>query len=148
MIIGLSVRTRVDLEALEAGVSLLLTRITANVRIRTPSGWSHPRIGILDTGNSITLIPHRVWSGASIEFVRQTFQPIQGLGSTEANATRGRLGRVIRSLEDEEGSSTPIETVAHLLDDDRAPLLLGCEGILTRARLTTNLADGQALLEC
>jgi hypothetical protein len=35
MVIRLSVRTRVDLEALEAGLSLLLIRITANVRILT-----------------------------------------------------------------------------------------------------------------
>ena len=49
MVIRLSVRTRVDLEALEAGLSLLLIRITANVRILTSSGWSHSRVGILDT---------------------------------------------------------------------------------------------------
>jgi hypothetical protein len=142
MIIRLSIRTRVDLEALEAGLSLLLIRITANVRILTPSGWSQPRVGILDTGNPVTLIPRRVWSGASVDFVRQ----FHGLGSTEANAIRGRLGRVILSLEDEEASSPPIETLSYLLDDDRAPLLLGCESILTRATLTMNLAAGQAAL--
>ncbi len=147
MIIRLSVRTRIDLEAIEAGLTLLLARITANVRILTPSGWSRSRVGILDTGNPVTLIPHRVWSGASVDFVRQISQPIHGLGSTEANAIRGRLARVTLSLEDEEVSSPPIETVAYLLDDDRAPLLLGCEGILTCATLTTNLRAGQAFLE-
>ncbi len=147
MVIRLSVRTRVDLEALEAGLSLLLIRITANVRFLTPSGWSHPRVGILDTGNPITLIPHRAWSGVSVDFVRRVSQPIYGLGSTEANAIRGRLGRVTLSLEDEEASSPPIESIAYLLDDDRAPLLLGCEGVLTRAILATNLAAGQASLE-
>ena len=82
MVIRLSVRTRVDLEALEAGLSLLLIRITANVRILTSSGWSHSRVGILDTGNPVTLIRRRVWSGASVDFVRQISQPIHGLGST------------------------------------------------------------------
>ncbi len=147
MIIRLSVRTRIDLEALEAGLSLLLIRITANVRIFTPLGWSHSLVGILDTGNPVTLIPRRIWSKASVDFVGQISQPIQGLGSTVANAIRGRLGRVTLSLEDMEGSSPPIETVAYLLDDDRAPLLLGCEGILTRGTLITNLKDGQASLE-
>jgi len=147
MVIRLSVRTRVDLEALEAGLSLLLIRITANVRILTPSGWSHSRVGILDAGNPVTLIPRRVWSGASVDFLRQISQPIHGLGSTEPDAIRGRLGRVILTLEDEEASSPPIETVAYLLDDDRAPLLLGCEGVFTRATLTTNLAAAQACLE-
>ena len=147
MIIRLSVRTRIDLEALEAGLSLRLIRITANVRILTPPGWSHSRVGILDTGNPVTLIPRRIWSGASVDFVGKISQPIQGLGSTEANAIRGRLGRVTMSLEDMDGSSPPIETVAYLLDDDRAPLLLGCEGILTRGTLITNLKDGQASLE-
>lgn len=147
MVIRLSVRTRVDLEAVEARLSLLLIRITANVRILTPSGWSHPRVGILDTGNPVTLIPCRVWSGASVDFVRQISQPIHGLGSTETNAIRGRLGRVTLSLEDEEASSPPIEIIAYLLDDDRAPLLLGCEGILTRATLITHLKDDQAFLE-
>jgi hypothetical protein len=146
MVIRLSVRTRVDLETIEAGVSLLLIRITANVRIPTPSGWSHPRVGILDTGNPVTLIPRRAWAGASVDFLRASSQPIYGLGSTEANAIRGRLGRVTMSLEDEQASSPPIEIIACLLDDDRAPLLLGCEGILTRATLATNLGAGQASL--
>jgi hypothetical protein len=79
--------------------------------------------------------------------MRQISQSIRGLGSTEASAIRGRLGRVTLTLEDEELSSPPIDTIAYLLDDDRAPLLLGCEGILTRATLKANLRAGQAFLE-
>lgn len=146
MIIRLSVRTRVDLESLEAGLSLLLIRITANVRILAPTGWSRAWVDILDTGNPISLVPRRAWSGATVEPVRTISQPIHGLGSTGDSAIRGRLGRLTLSIEDGEASSLPIEIVAYLLDDDRAPLLLGCEGILTRAVLTTNLAAGQASL--
>jgi len=147
MVIRLLVRTHLDLDALEAGVALLLIRITAAVSILTPSGWSLPREAIIDTGNPVTLVPHRAWSGASVEFLTPTYRVIQGLGSTAQTAIRGRLGRLTLSIEDGQTSSPPIETVAYLLDDDRAPLLLGCEGILTRAILTTNLAAGQASLE-
>lgn len=147
MLIRLSVRTRLNLDALEAGVALRLIRITAAVSILTPSGWSLPREGIIDTGNPVTLVPHRAWSGASVEFLTPTYRPLQGLGSTPQTAIRGRLGRLTLSIEDGQSSSPPLQTVAYLLDDDRAPLLLGCEGILTRAILTTNLAAGQASLE-
>ncbi len=147
MVIRLSVRTRIDLQALEAGLTLHLIRITANVRILTPAGWSPARVGILDTGNPVTLIPRRIWSGTSVDFLKAIPQPIHGLGSTDDSAIRGRLGRVTLSIEDEEGSSPPIETVAYLLEDDRAPLLLGCEGILTRTTLNAKLRAGQAFLE-
>lgn len=147
MVIRLLVRAHLDLEALEAGVALHLIRITAAVSILTPSGWSLPREGIIDTGNPVTLVPHRAWSGASVEFLTPTYRPLQGLGSTAQTAIRGRLGRLTLSIEDGQTSSPPLQTVAYLLDDDRAPLLLGCEGILTRAILTTNLAAGQVSLE-
>lgn len=147
MVIRLLVRAHLDLEALEAGVALRLIRITAAVSILTPSGWSPPREGIIDTGNPITLVPQRAWSGASVQFLTPSYRPLQGLGSTTHTAIRGRLGRLTFSIEDGQSSSLPLQPVAYLLDDDRAPLLLGCEGILTRGILTTNLASGQAALE-
>lgn len=147
MLIRLLVRTRLDLDAIEAGVALRLFRITAAVSILTPSGWSLPREGIIDTGNPVTLVPHRAWSGASVEFLTPPYRPLQGLGSTAQTAIRGRLGRLTPSIEDGQTSSPPLQAVAYLLDDNRAPLLLGCEGILTRGTLITNLKDGQASLE-
>jgi len=147
MVIQLLVRSLVDLDALEAGVALHLIRITAAVSILTPAGWSPAREGILDSGNPVRLIPQSVWAGATVAFLSARSRAIHGLGSTEESAIRGRLGRVTVTLEDRQASSPPIEIIGYLLDDDRAPLVLGCEGILTRAILTTNLAAGQASLE-
>jgi hypothetical protein len=76
-----------------------------------------------------------------------TYRPLQGLGSTAQTAIRARLGRLTLTIEDGQTSSPPLQTVAYLLDDNRAPLLLGCEGILTRASLHANLNAGQASLE-
>lgn len=146
MVIRLSIRSRVDLDALEAGVALHLIRITAAVCILTPAGWSPAREGILDTGNPVSLIPYGMWSGTAVSFLSARSRPIHGLGSTEQSAVRGLLGRLTLSIVDAETFSPPIETIAYLLDDDRAPLLLGCEGILTRATLTANLAASQASL--
>lgn len=145
--IRLAVWSQLDLEAFEVGTNRPLYRITANVRILTPAGWSSPREGIVDTGNPLTVIPRRVWAGSSVDFLTRTSRAIHGIGSTEASAVRGRLGRVVLSVEDEEASSSHLRVVAYLLDDDRAPLLLGCEGILTRAILRVELAARQASLE-
>ncbi len=147
MVVRLSVSRRIDLRAFEAGINLLLYRIVAKKRILTPAGWSSFEDGIIDTGNPVMVIPHSVWSGASAEFLAPASRPIHGLGSTDATAIRGRLARVFLTLEDDQASSPPIETMAYLVDDDRAPLLLGCEGVLTRATLRTNLAALEASLE-
>jgi len=147
MVIRLSVRTLVDLDALEVGAALHLIRITAAVSILTPAGWSPAREGILDTGNPVSLIPQSAWAGATVEFLGARSRAIHGLGSTEQTAIRGRLGRLVLSIGDEQALSPAIETIAYLLDDDRAPLLLGCEGILTRATLNANLGARQAFLE-
>ncbi len=147
MVIRLSVRRRLDLEALEGGITLQLFRIMASARLATPTGWSRVQHGVVDTGNPITLIPHRVWSGATVQFLTGSARSIHGLGSTPASALRGRLARVIVSLEDAEGASPPVDVAAYLLEDDRAPLLLGCQGILTRGVLRTDLAALEASLE-
>ena len=147
MVVRLAVRKLVDLDALQAGITLPLIRIVATVRLITPAGPSGPREGIVDTGNPVSLIPRRAWSEASVEFLTHASLPIYGLGATSESAIRGRLGRLALTIEDRERSSPRIETVAYLLDDDRAPLLLGCEGILTRAILRTNLAALEASLE-
>ncbi len=147
MVIRLSVRRKVDLKAFESGINLLLHRIMADVRILTPSGWAPPVDGVIDTGNPVTILPRSVWNEASVQLLTRTSRPIHGLGSTDATAIRGRLGRVFLSLEDGEGSSPPLATMAYLLDDDRSPLLLGCEGILTRGILRTGLGALQASLE-
>ena len=147
MVIRLSVRRWLDLDAFADGITLPLLRIMTTVRILTTAGWSHPRHGIIDTGNPVTLIPRRVWSNGSIDLLTATSRPVYGLGATEASALRGRLGRVLLSLEDDEGLSPTLPVTAYLLDDNRAPLLLGCEGVLTRAILRTNLAALEASLE-
>lgn len=147
MVIRLFVWRQLDLGAFEAGINLPLFRITANVRIMMPTGWSGLFEGILDTGNPITVIPRRIWRSAAVEFFPLPSQSIFGLGATEASALQGRLGRLMLGVEDEEAVSAPIITMAYLLDDDRGPLLLGCEGILTRAILRTNLAAMEASLE-
>jgi len=147
VVIRLSVRKWIDLAAFETGINVPLYRIMADVRILTLDGWSPTEDGIIDTGNPVPMIPRSIWSVASVEFLTRDSRSIQGLGSTEATALRGRPGRVFLRLEDREAASPPIETIAYLLDDDRAPLLLGCEGILTRAILRTNLAALEASLE-
>jgi hypothetical protein len=95
----------------------------------------------------VSLIPRHAWSEASVEFLSQASLPIYGIGATFESAIRGRVGRLTLTIEDRERSSPIIETMAYLGDDDRAPLLLGCGGVLTRAILRTNLAAMEASLE-
>ncbi len=147
MVIRLSVKRWIDLLAFEAGVNVPLYWILADVRILTPGGWSPIEDGVIDTGNPVAVIARNVWTGASVEFLTQASRSIHGLGSTESTALRGRLGRVFLRLEDQESTSPPVEMTAYLLDDDRAPLLLGCEGILTHAILRTDLSASEASLE-
>jgi hypothetical protein len=147
VVIRLSVRRKVDLKAFESGITLLLYRIMADVRILTPTGWSAPVGGLIDTGNPVTILPRSVWIEASAQLLTRTSRSIHGLGSTDASAIQGRLGRVFLSFEHGEASSPPLETMAYLVDDDRSPLLLGCEGVLTRAILRANLAALEASLE-
>jgi len=72
---------------------------------------------------------------------------LYGLGADDKSAIKGNIGEVVIIFLDEEKSSDPIKLKAYLIEDDRAPFLIGFEDILTKIKLVSDYKKNTAYLE-
>lgn len=130
--IGLEFETHIDLDLLVQGITIRLIRLIASLRLQTNDGWTRRYKAFIDTGNPISIIPHSIWNKAKINWLLPHKSELSGIGSGKVF---GRLGEIVLVLLDERADSPPIKAKAFLLDDDKVPLLLGFEDILTEIKL-------------
>lgn len=69
------------------------------------------------------------------------------MGTEDDSAIRGNLGQVEIVFVDEQKSSSPIRIKAYLIEDDRAPLLIGFEDVLTLIKLVSDYKNNIAYLQ-
>lgn len=142
--IELEFETHVDLDLIEQGITVHLIRLTASLRLGTKEGWTMKYKAIVDTGNSISVIPNSVWSKAKINWLLPHKSELRGIGSGKV---LGKLGEVTLVLVDKKTTSLPIKAKALLLDDDSVPFLIGFEDILTDIKMVCDYKSKTALLE-
>ena len=70
--IEIIVQKMLDLELLETGREVWLSRIFCRVSFRIGNGWMDPQIAILDTGDPLSLIPFRIWRDISVTFLGES----------------------------------------------------------------------------
>ena len=72
MQIELNIEEYPDLELLEKGFHLRLSRIFINTIFRTERGWTEARPAIVDTGSPISVRPKDIWSVCQHKIFTQT----------------------------------------------------------------------------
>lgn len=145
--IGLEFETHIDLDLLVQGITLRLIRLIASLCLQTNDGWTRRYKALIDTGNPISIIPNSIWNKAKISWLLPHKSELSGIGSGKIF---GRLGEIVLILLDERTVSPTTPTIkakAFLLDDDKVPLLLGFEDILTDIKLICDYRTKTAYLQ-
>jgi predicted aspartyl protease len=145
--IKLEFETKIDLEFLTKGIRIRLIRLISRIKLRGENGFTKTYDAIIDTGNPITIIPFSIWNKASIRIISHEKVKLYGLGTDNKSAIKGNIGQVTIIFLDEEKSSVPIKLKAYLIEDDRAPFLIGFEDILTEIKLVSDYKGSIAYLE-
>ena len=145
MIIHLEVKRFLDLEAFDHGLKVFSFRIWLRASFKSLPGWT-PRLPILlDTGAPFSVLPRSFWS--TLELAHQGFPTgLRGLVPGQAAVIHARFAQVICRLSDAQTISDAIPLWAFLADGE-VPLVVGCSGVLDRARLTLDAAHLTGHLE-
>lgn len=145
--INLEFETRIDIDFLVKEISFRLIRLICRIRLKSKEGFTRTYDAIVDTGNPITIIPFSIWCNASSRLISHEQVKLYGLGTEDDSAIRGNLGQVEIVFVDEQKSSSPIRIKAYLIEDDRAPLLIGFEDVLTLIKLVSDYKNNIAYLQ-
>jgi hypothetical protein len=146
MQIALRFSTKIDIDFFQRKVHLRLTRLHAYAKFFKPDGWSESRIGIIDTGSPISILPPLIWKSLNVKFLTTEPTLFYGIGE-QSGSLRGRLAEVQCLFHDDHNISPSLLLKAHLIDDDIAPILFGFEDILTQADLIVRHRRGEVYLE-
>jgi len=125
------------------GQAVRLIDVTADVRLRTPQGWSKSRGAILDTGCQVTLLPRWIWSGITFRDLGLPAEMIAVVGVQ----VPARLAEVECRLVDAAAISPTLVMRAFLCESDDVPALLGVEDFLTQCVFVCDHAAGQAYVD-
>lgn len=130
MKIKLKFISRIDLELLEKDIPLLTIRIIAQVKFKTPDGWSVSRDAILDTGSPISVLPNDMWHNIIVK----KLSPYQtsGIVSKEECSLKGWLGKVSSIIHDEESESEIVSLTTFLAPISNIPVIIGFHDCLTQ----------------
>ena len=141
--VDLAFRQNLDLELFQKKVEVWLRRILVLTRFKTPTGWTQPYEAIVDTGAPLSILPARFWK--QIEADVLCADEIAGI-VPEAKLSV-QTGEVAASLMDRNHSLPALRFKAHLSDDDRIPLVLGFDGVLSRSILHVDSLQSQGYLD-
>lgn len=145
--INLEFETRVDIDFLAKGISFRLIRLISRIKLKSKEGFTKTYDAIVDTGNLITIIPFSIWSEASVHLISHEQVKLYGLGTEDNSAIKGNIGQVEIIFLDEQRSSASMTLKAYLIEDDKVPLLIGFEDVLTLMKLVSDYKNNVAYLE-
>ena len=144
--IGLEFSTKIDFDLFPYGVSVRLIRLLTTIKLKTERGWTREFKAIVDTGNPISVIPFSIWNKAEVRPILPFKVKLYGFGTNDKSAILGRLAEVALVFLDKEGISSALRLKAYILEDDRAPFLIGFEDVLTEIKLVSDYKRKSAWL--
>ncbi len=124
-------------------VEVWLRRILVLARFKTTKGWTEPYEAIVDTGAPLSILPAHIWKQIGADILC----PDEIAGIVPEAKLLVHLGEVTASLMDRAHSLPPLRFKAHLSEEDRIPLMLGFDGMLSRSILHMDALQSQGYLE-
>ena len=140
----LVVRRFLDLEALEHGIQLWSFRVWAQAQFKTADGWTSVLPALIDTGAPFSVLPKTLWG--VIHYEERFSTTLRGLVPLPSAVLRARCAQVTCAVRDSQTRSMPL-TFWALLADGNVPLVLGCAGVLDRAKFVLEASRTSASLE-
>lgn len=131
--------------AAQIGYSLSSARITAHVLLKTQTGWTQYRRGIIDTGAAVSLIPADIWQGAEYESIGAV--RVGGIVPRGECRIHARLAKLTCALSDGLHVFGPLLIHAYLAESGDVPLLLGVSDPIETVALTVAVQRDRAVFE-
>lgn len=134
-----------DLELMEKNIEIWLRRITVQVSFEKPIGWSQPYEAIIDTGAPVSIIPPAIWQEIEKELLGD--YKIQGIVPKKDSYLPVKIANVFCVLMDERNVTDKLKIKAYLSLEEKAPLVLGFENIISQARLYIESENNEGYIE-
>lgn len=134
-----------DLELIEKNIEIWLRRITVQIAFKKSSGWTQPYEAIIDTGAPVSIIPPAIWQETEIEILGD--YKIQGIVPKKDAHLSVKVANIFCVLMDEKNATDTIKIKAYLSLEERAPLVLGFENIISKSRLYIDAENSLGYIE-
>lgn len=134
-----------DLELIEKNIEIWLRRITIQVSFKKPRDWTQPYEAIIDTGAPVSILPPAIWQEIEKEILGE--YKIQGIVPKKDSYLPVKIANVFCVLMDEKNVTDTLKIKAYLALEEKAPLVLGFENIISRANLYINSKNSEGYIE-
>ena len=132
------------LEPKVQGIEII--RLLADVRFKTPTGWTKSHEAVVDTGAPVSLLPAYIWQ--RLEQVELADHEIRGIAGKPECSIPVKIAKVTCFLQDDTGHQTKdMEIIAFLAQTDDVALLLGFKDLLAKLRLECDYRQQVASVE-
>lgn len=134
-----------DLDLIEKNIEVWLRRVTVQVAFKKTRGWSQPYEAIIDTGAPVSIIPPAIWQEIEKEILGE--YRIQGIVPKKDAYLPVKVANISCVLIDEKNITAALKIKTYLSLVEKAPLVLGFENIISRAKLYLNPQDNEGYIE-
>lgn len=134
-----------DLELIEKNIEIWLRRIAIQSSFKKLRGWTQPYEAIIDTGAPVSILPPAIWQEIEKEILGE--YKIQGIVPKKDAFLQVKIANVSCVLMDEKNMSDTLKIKAYLALEEKAPLVLGFENLISRAKLYVNPEDSDGYME-
>lgn len=134
-----------DLELIEKNIEIWLRRVSVGVSFRKPRGWTQPYEAIIDTGAPLSIIPPAIWQEIEREILGE--YKIQGIVFKQDAYLSVKIANIFCVLMDEKNVTDIIKIKAYLSLEEKAPLVLGFENIISKSKLYMHPENNEGYIE-
>lgn len=135
-----------DLELIEKNIEVWLRRVTVQISFKKLRGWTEPYEAIIDTGAPVSIIPPAIWQEIEKEILVEGHR-IQGIVPKKDSFLLVKIANIFCVLMDEKNVTDILKIKAYLSVEERAPLVLGFENIISKAKLYFNSGNNEGFIE-
>jgi hypothetical protein len=124
-----------------------MVRLITAIRLQMDSGWTAALEAIVDTGSTVSILPHFAWRNVSTRILSSKEVILRGIAPQKEAVLQAKIAEIVCTFHDEQRISPPLKIKAYLLPNDSVPLIMGFEDVLTSAKLVSDYRNGIAYLE-
>jgi len=146
MRVNLYFRTFPNFELSEKNISAETIRLLGKIQFKSKEDWTKSYTAIIDTGAPFSLLPLELWKKAETTILTDTL--IRGLVPKKLCVLPVKVGKVtIRLIDEKENISIFLIIKAYLAPNNKVPLIIGFQNLLSEFKVYFCYKDNIAYIE-